>query len=50
MFHLARQGYGSLAEIEDWDTPRLLDVIEHERIRADIEAHIMEVPPDGRSH
>jgi len=39
VFHLARQGYGTIAEIEQWDTPRFLDVVEYEQIRMDIELH-----------
>lgn len=42
MFALAKAGYGSLAEIETWDTPEFLDAIEFEQIAADIQAHKME--------
>ena len=37
MFYLARRGYGSLADLQEWDTPQLLDVMEYEHIQSDIE-------------
>ena len=39
MFSLSKAGYGSLAEIEQWDTDQFLDAIEFEQITADIQAH-----------
>lgn len=42
IFHLARKGYGTVNEIEDWDTPKLLDAIEYERITNDIERYHLE--------
>lgn len=41
MFALSKAGYGSLAEIENWDTEQFLDAIEFEQISADIQAHKM---------
>lgn len=41
MFYLVRKGYGSLDELEQWDTPRLLDVVEYEHIQSDLEAHYL---------
>lgn len=49
MFALAKAGYGSLAEIESWDTDQYLDAIEFEQMSADIQAHKMKVAKDGRS-
>jgi len=40
IFFLAKKGYGTIAEIETWDTPRFLDVIEYESIIADVEKHL----------
>lgn len=39
LFYLVKLGYGTLEQLEQWDTPRLLDVVEYESIVADIEAH-----------
>jgi len=39
IFHLARKGYGSVAEIEQWDTPCFLDAVEFEQIQNDIELY-----------
>lgn len=47
MFALAKAGYGSLAEIEAWDTDQFLDAIEFEQISADIQAHKIEVARNG---
>lgn len=44
VFYLAKQGYGSVAEIEGWDTPRLLDAIEYEQIQSDIERYRIQHP------
>ena len=41
LFMLVGKGYGSLDELEQWDTPRLLDVLEYESIKADIESYHM---------
>lgn len=49
MFALAKAGYGSLAEIEAWDTDQFFDAIECEQISADIMAHKVEVARNGRS-
>lgn len=38
VFELALRGYGSVEEIEGWDTPRFLDAVEHASIKHDIEA------------
>lgn len=48
MFALSKAGYGSLAEIEQWDTDQFFDAIEYEQITADIMAHRMENPDGGR--
>lgn len=49
MFALSKAGYGSLAEIEAWDTDQFLDAIEFEQISADIQAHKIEVARNGGS-
>ena len=40
MFYLAKQGYGSLKEIREWDTPELLDALEYEAIDNAIGRHL----------
>lgn len=47
MFALAKAGYGSLAEIESWDTDQYLDAIEFEQMSADIQARRIEVAKNG---
>lgn len=42
VFHLARRGYGTIEEIESWDTPRFLDIVEYEKIQRDLEQHAAE--------
>lgn len=49
MFALSKAGYGSLAEIEQWDTDQFLDAIEFEQISADIMAHKAEAMRNGTS-
>jgi hypothetical protein len=39
LFHLARRGYGSVAELEQMDTPQFLDLVEFECIQNDIELY-----------
>ena len=39
---LCKAGYGTLAELRAMDTPELLDIIEFEHIRSDIEAYEMD--------
>ena len=39
MFYLAKQGYGSLKEIQTWDTPEFLDALEYEAISNAIDRH-----------
>lgn len=48
MFALAKAGYGSVAEIEAWDTDQFFDAIEFENITADIMAYKMRNPDGGR--
>lgn len=48
MFALAKAGYGSVAEIETWDTDQFLDALEFEQITADIQAHNMRAPDGSR--
>lgn len=43
IFFLSKKGYGSIDDIEQWDTPRFLDVIEYERIIMNIEQHKYDV-------
>jgi hypothetical protein len=40
--HLARKGYGSLAELNQLDTPELMDVVEYEQIQQDLELYHMQ--------
>jgi hypothetical protein len=42
MFFLVKQGYGSLNQMKELDTPELLDIIEYENILKDIELHQIE--------
>lgn len=42
IFFLCKKGYGSIDDIEDWDTPRFLDVLEYERIIYKIDEHRIE--------
>lgn len=44
IFHLVKAGYGTVGEIEQWDTPRLLDAVEFEMIQRDIELYHMQKP------
>jgi len=44
LFHLAKQGYGSLAELQQLDTPQVLDLIEYEQIQQDIELYHAQNP------
>lgn len=39
IFFLSKKGYGSIDNIETWDSPRFLDVLEYERIIMNIEQH-----------
>jgi hypothetical protein len=41
LMQLARRGYGTLREMQQLDTPEVLDLIEFENIQADIEEHLM---------
>lgn len=47
VYHLARKGYGSVAELHRMDTPEFLDLIEFERIQQDIEAYHMQQSERG---
>ena len=38
-FYLARKGYGTVDQIEQWDTPKFLDAVEYEQIQQDIELY-----------
>ena len=40
LMHLARQGYGSLMELRQLDTPDVLDLIEYENIQADVQEYL----------
>jgi len=37
VFHLVKRGYGTVAEIEEWDSPQFFNAIEFEKIQNDIE-------------
>jgi len=39
VFHLAKQGYGTLSEIKELDTKDFLDLLEYEQINNDLEWH-----------
>jgi len=39
VFYLSKKGYGTILEIETWDTPRFLDAVEYESMIADIEEY-----------
>jgi hypothetical protein len=38
--YLAKQGYGSVNEILEWDTPQFLDALEYEAISNSIDRHL----------
>lgn len=40
VLYLAKQGYGSVGEIREWDTPELLDALEYEAIDNAIARHL----------
>jgi len=40
LMHLAKQGYASLPELWEMDTPEVLDLIEYENIQADIQEYL----------
>ncbi len=40
IFFLSKNGYGSVNEIEQWDTPRFLDALEYEFIQTNIEKEL----------
>jgi len=42
IFMLAKKGYGTVNELNEWDTPQLLDAIEFEHIQNDIQRHFTE--------
>lgn len=42
ILHLARKGYGSVSELNQLDTPELLDIIEFENIQQDIEKYLID--------
>ena len=41
VFHLAKQGYGTVAEIKEMDTKEFLDLVEYEHINNALERHYM---------
>lgn len=40
VLYLAKQGYGSVTDIKEWDTPELLDALEYEAISNAIDRHV----------
>lgn len=40
VLYLAKQGYGTPADIREWDTPDLLDALEYEAIGNAIDRHL----------
>jgi len=44
---LVKAGYGTLKELQELDTPELLDIVEFEMITADIEHHKLEQSRNG---
>jgi len=49
LMHLARRGYGTLREMQQLDTPEVLDLIEFENIQADIEDFLVWEAQHGNS-
>jgi hypothetical protein len=49
LMHLARRGYGSLWEMQQLDTPEVLDLVEFENIQVDIEDYLMWEAQHGNS-
>ena len=47
LYYLVREGYGTIAELEQMDTTEYLDLIEHEQIRQDIELYHMQQARNG---
>lgn len=41
MLYLCKQGFGSLADIVNWDTETFLDALEYEAISNAISRHLM---------
>jgi hypothetical protein len=41
LFSLSKKGYGSIKELQEWDTDQFLDAVEFESICADIEYYEM---------
>lgn len=48
VFYLAKQGYGSVEQIESWDTPRFLNALEYEAIENAITRHLSWKAEQGR--
>lgn len=46
VFYLSKAGYGSIIEIEGWDTPQFLNLIEYETILNSIEHYEMKKAGD----
>lgn len=40
IFYLAKNGYGSVDEIEKWDSDRFLDALEYEAIENAVASHL----------
>lgn len=40
IFYLAKQGYGSVSEVQEWDTPQFLDALEYEAVDNAIARHL----------
>lgn len=40
LMHLAKQGYATLPQLWEMDTPEILDLIEYENIQADIHEYL----------
>ena len=47
---LSKRGYGTIRELEQLDTPDLLDLIEYEQIIGSIEHHEMEQARESAKH
>jgi len=49
LFSLAKNGYGSIAELEQMDTPEFLDLVEFVHISNAIERYQIDRASNGRS-
>ena len=47
LYHLAKEGYGTIAELAQLDTTEYLDLVEYEQIRQDLELYHVQQAQHG---